>query len=121
MIQNDLFPPRAVGGVLPVRDLQTLSRWCAARRMEWLPGNSSDAGEVILIEPASGNGLWPRLALFRQARLYGLVDEWGEILAEASELSALLDALDGGIAGGAEPGGSAVAPGAGPSRCGLFV
>jgi hypothetical protein len=98
VIKQQLSPNHRFANVLSVLDLQALTRWCAARRLAWLPGRADFAENVILLEPIARSGFWQALTLYKQDQLYRLAGEWGEILAEGSGLHALLDAMDGGIA-----------------------
>ncbi len=103
MIKQSLSPNHRFANVLSVLDLQTLTRWCATRRLAWSPGRADFAENVILLEPIARSGFWQALALYKQDQLYRLADEWGEILAEGSGLHTLLDAMDGGIARNTTP------------------
>lgn len=93
MIQNDLDH---VG--LSANDIRALAQWCQSRRFRFRPMRTDAPEQEILLEPVSRTSAWQRLTLAASNGTYRLADEWGEILAEASTLHPVLDALDGGIA-----------------------
>jgi hypothetical protein len=74
-------------------DLRMLSGWCHARGMTWLPGRAEGSAVGLLLQRNSGSML-----LASKAGELRLFDAAGQVLAVASNLPALLDALDGGIA-----------------------
>ncbi len=78
-------------------DLQILAEWCRRRRMCWSPGRSEDAAPALLLEPRGRGDARPMLLVVRAGE-WCLVDQDGDTLATASDLPALLDALDGGVA-----------------------
>ena len=52
----------------------------------------------MVLEHDAGTRPWQRMVLCRERDALRLLDETGTVLAEASTLPALLDAVDGGIA-----------------------
>jgi hypothetical protein len=76
--------------MLDQADLHALERWCAARRVTW----AECAHEAVLLRGGSG----PAARLCPRADGWTLETEAGEALAAASNLPALLDAMDGGLA-----------------------
>ncbi|HTN12942.1 MAG TPA: hypothetical protein VL154_18390 [Acetobacteraceae bacterium] len=84
-----------VGGeVLDFSELRQLTCWCRARRVQWQPGVADDGCPVVLLLARHGMMLLPDDGEWR------LLDGSGRMIAAASGLSELLDALD---AGAAEP------------------
>jgi len=77
-------------------DLQVLAAWCRSRAMAWLPGRPRNGATSLLLEPA-GRGLDAMLLVLGPKELR-LLDAAGQELAAASDLQALLDAVDGGVA-----------------------
>ena len=78
-------------------ELLLLAEWCRRRGMSWLPGRSTDGAPALLLEHRAAVGGEPMLLTLRDAELC-LADESGQMIASASDLPALLDALDAGIA-----------------------
>ena len=77
--------------------LRALSAWCAARGMRWIPARTDDGAPALLLE-RRGQGLADAMLVVPHDGGFRLVDTGGDILASASDLPALLDAVDGGIA-----------------------
>lgn len=75
--------------MLDQSDRQALLRWCTARRVTWA---ESAPGAVLL------KGVGPATRLCPRADGWTLENEAGEALAAASNLPALLDAMDAGLA-----------------------
>ena len=75
--------------MLDQSDRQALLRWCTARRVTWA---ESAPGAVLL------TGAGPATRLCPGAEGWTLETEAGEALAAASNLPALLDAMDAGLA-----------------------
>lgn len=92
MIKNDRNSPTP----LTALDLAVVARWCQARRCRTRLARGTRS--VLVIETLSPHIAWQRLTLARLGSLYRLSDEWGDTLAEASSLSVVLDAVDGGVA-----------------------
>jgi hypothetical protein len=94
--------PAVENGMLGVVELRILDRWCAARRLAWrgLPGPAMDGradGQSLRIA-APGRGGVDAMYLTGSAGGYVLQDFEGAALAIASDLPALLDAVDAGVA-----------------------
>jgi len=73
-------------------DRQALLRWCHSRRMKW----AEAASDAVLLVAESGTGPATRLRPGEDG--WQLETEAGEALAAASDLPALLDAMDAGLA-----------------------
>ncbi len=91
MIKND-----RKSSALTAMDLAVVARWCQTRRCR--TRMAAGLRSVLVIETLSQHTAWQRLALAKLGNLYRLSDEWGDTLAEASSLSVVLDAVDGGVA-----------------------
>jgi len=83
--------------LIPI-DLKMLTLWCRSRAMRWLPLRSGAETAVLLLEPLAASRPWQRMRLSASDSGFLLADEVGQTLATASDLPALLDALDGGVA-----------------------
>ncbi|MDR3523117.1 MAG: hypothetical protein P4L66_03330 [Acetobacteraceae bacterium] len=78
-------------------ELKHLTRWCTARRLYWQPARTESGAPAILLR---GNGMrvaWHDMMLTEEDDGVGLRDARGALLADASEIPALLDALDSGL------------------------
>jgi len=84
--------------MLDPSDLRLLSGWCRARAMGWSALRADSEAAVLLLEPRVALRPWQRLRLIAADAGYRLDDEAGQTLAVASDLPALLDAVDGGVA-----------------------
>lgn len=83
--------------MLDSMDLRTLSRWCVGRQLSWSPGAQSDGAPVMMLQQRDPRHPWQRILLVLQASELRIENELGETLASASDLPALLDAVDGGV------------------------
>jgi hypothetical protein len=83
--------------MLDIDDLHTLNRWCSARRLCWQPARTDAGAPAVLLLGRFGGPAWAGLLLASDDDGFVLLDAVGERLAEASDLLALLDALDAGI------------------------
>lgn len=83
--------------MIEYRELQALAAWCQARGLCWLPGRAEGGDEALLLEQR-GRRHSESMLLVHDRHGYCLIDPLGDLLASASNLPALLDALDGGIA-----------------------
>jgi hypothetical protein len=79
-------------------ELKVLAAWCRNHDLSWMPSGSEDAGATLVLQPHGSCGAWERMLLIPGEDGYTLVTEDGQTLASASDLPALLDALDGGVA-----------------------
>jgi hypothetical protein len=77
--------------VLESSELRQLTRWCRARRVQWQPGVADDGCPAVLLLARHGMMLLPDEGEWR------LLDAAGRVIAAASGLSELLDALDAGL------------------------
>ena len=84
--------------MLSPTDLKTLTDWCRGRAMRWSPLRADPGAIVVLLEPSVATRPWQRMHLLASDHVFLLEDEAGEALARASDLPALLDVLDGGVA-----------------------
>ena len=82
--------------MLATGDLRVLSTWCSHRGLHWLAASYDEPS--MLLEHHAGTRPWGRMVLCREDSALRLLDETGTLLAEASNLPALLDAVDGGVA-----------------------
>ena len=78
-------------------ELKHLSRWCSARRLHWQPARTESGAPAILLRGDSASVAWHDMMLIEEDDGVALVDEQGDLLADASEILALLDALDTGL------------------------
>ena len=83
--------------MLDIVDLRALTTWCAASAMRWRPLLRS-GNVAILLEPVNAQQCWARVVLTWGDDDYELVSEAGDLLAVASDLHSVLDALRGGVA-----------------------
>lgn len=77
--------------MLEFGELQLLTRWCRARQVQWQPGVADDGCPAVLLLARHGMMLLPDEGEWR------LLDGAGRVIAAASGLSELLDALDAGV------------------------
>jgi hypothetical protein len=77
--------------------LKALAVWCAARGMRWTPARTDDGAPALLLE-RRGQPTADTMLVIINDDGFRLVDANGELLASASDLPSLLDALDGGVA-----------------------
>ncbi len=87
--------------MLDQAELRHLTRWCAANRLSWQAARTDAGGPALLLMPAVGRRAatdMPSMLLFatEDDELH-LTDAPGTPLATASDLHALLDALDSGL------------------------
>jgi len=78
-------------------DLRLLTSWCRGRGLCWHPLRRDADAATLLLEPLAARHPWQRMVLTEADDGYRLEDEIGQMLAAASDLPALLDALDGGV------------------------
>jgi len=79
-------------------ELRAFSVWCAEHALRWLPATAECGIGAMVLEPAQRRRAWERMLLLLREDGFHLVTEDGEALAKASDLLALLDALDSGVA-----------------------
>jgi hypothetical protein len=84
--------------MLESSDLRFLSLWCQARHLSWLPARADGQRWIMVLESRDPAAAWQRMLLVTEGADMRLEDELGEPLACASDLPALLDAVDGGVA-----------------------
>ena len=77
--------------------LRALATWCAARGMRWSPARTEDGTPALMLERRGQPAAEAMLVLLHDDG-FRLVNAAGEVLASASDLPSLLDALDGGVA-----------------------
>ena len=79
-------------------DLSLLSAWCGRHDMTWSAVQSpTDTPSMVLI-PKDARHPWETILLILQCPEIRLENGLGETLASGSNLPALLDAVDGGVA-----------------------
>ena len=79
-------------------ELRTLARWCQGRGLRFLPLGTDAERSVILFELREPTRPWQRMKLVQDDAGFRLCDEADDLLASGSDLPAILDALDGGVA-----------------------
>ena len=84
--------------MLDTTELRTLARWCQVRGLRFLPLGTDAARSVILVERREPTRPWQRMKLVQDDSGFRLCDEADDLLASGSDLPAILDALDGGVA-----------------------
>jgi hypothetical protein len=84
--------------VLDTTELRTIAKWCRGRGLRFVPLRTGAAGSVILFEQLEPTRPWQRMKLVLDDDGFRLCDERDELLASGSDLPAMLDALDGGVA-----------------------
>ena len=94
--------------MLDTIELRLLSQWCRTRRMQWQPGLADDGRPAVLLLGAprfdSQSPACRSMMLLPDHDEWRLLDGPGQVLAAASGLSELLDALDAGVGEIATPG-----------------
>ena len=76
-------------------ELRLLTEWCRTRTMTWTAGQAGgDAPSLLLERPGRGADAMLLVVAATERRL---LDAAGQELAVASDLPALLDAVDGGV------------------------
>jgi len=78
-------------------ELKHLTRWCTARRLHWQPARSENGAPAILLRGSGMRVAWQDMMLTEEDDGVSLRDSRGTLLADASEIPALLDALDTGL------------------------
>jgi hypothetical protein len=89
---------RSKGKMLDSSELRTLTAWCARRDLRWTPARPDGGVSTMLLEARAARVPWQRMLLVFDEPDMRLENELGETLASASDLPALLDAVDGGVA-----------------------
>ena len=84
--------------MLDTVELKTPAAWCRGRGLRFLPLRVGAEETVILFEPNEATLPWQRMKLILDDDGFRVCDELDDPLASASDLPALLDALDGGVA-----------------------
>jgi hypothetical protein len=84
--------------MLATADLRILTRWCRNRRLNWLPAAAVGGAPAITLMPVGRRAPWQEMLLVAREDDFCLRDAPGATLATASDLPALLDALDAGVA-----------------------
>lgn len=79
-------------------ELRTIVQWCRGRGLRFVPLRTGAAGSVILLEQLEPTRPWQRMKLVMDDDGFHLCDECDELLASGSDLPAMLDALNGGVA-----------------------
>ena len=84
--------------MLDTAELKTLAMWCRGRGLRFLPLQVGAEATIILFERTEATRPWQRMKLIRDDDGFRICDEMDETLAAASDLPAVLDAVDGGVA-----------------------
>ena len=84
-------------------DLKLLARWCHDRRLRWMTLRAADGSPAVLLRPTSNDCTLEGMLLVEEHDGFRLMDGPGNTLATASDLPALLDAVDAGVAELATP------------------
>ena len=84
--------------MLGVSAIRALSAWCAGRDLSWSAARSTGGHAVMTLRSRHNGRPWQRMRLVVDEPELRLENELGETLATASDLPALLDAVDGGVA-----------------------
>jgi hypothetical protein len=79
-------------------ELRLLASWSSKNRLSWMPAGSQDGRDAVMLQPRDCRSAFERMLLIPDDDGFSLVQEDGQVLAAASDLPALMDALDGGIA-----------------------
>ncbi len=75
--------------------MRALNAWCGRRELVW--SAPSGGRPVMTLRPANAGHPWQGRVLVLDGPELRLENERGETLASASDLPALLDAVDGGV------------------------
>ncbi len=79
-------------------DFRHLARWCRQRRMQVQDAGAVRGAAAMRLVPDAGPAAFGPMFLVAEPGEYRLLDGQGEPLAAASDLPAVLDAVDGGVA-----------------------
>ena len=94
-----------LGGI----ELRALSTWCGRQDLSWTPAECEQGRPMMLLKPRDAGRPWQRMILVLAENEIRLENELGETLASASDLPALLDAVEGGVADAPVPSPRAAA------------
>ncbi len=83
--------------MLESADFKVLSRWCRQRRLQVLDVGQGNGVMAMRLEPNVGTMPFARMLLVAGSDGFRLMDGDGAPLAAASDLPAVLDAVDGGV------------------------
>ena len=78
-------------------EAKTLARWCRMRRLSCLEDRGADGRVGWRLESSTAPD-WYHMRLIAEPDGFILLDRVGDTLASASDLQALLDAVDAGVA-----------------------
>jgi hypothetical protein len=84
--------------MLDTADVKILTRWCRDRRLNWMPARADDGAQAVSLGPIGRSSPWRDMLVVAGDDGFCLLDAPGATLATASDLPALLDALDAGVA-----------------------
>ncbi len=84
--------------MLRTMDFQALGLWCQAHDMTWSASQHGGEDLTVVLEPHVRSRHWQRMRLVVNEPDLRLEDARGEAVACASDLPALLDAMDSGVA-----------------------
>ena len=77
--------------------IRALNVWCRGRALSWSAAHRAGASAAVMLTPVGHGRPWQRMLLAWDDEELSLENELGETLASASDLPALLDAVDGGV------------------------
>ena len=77
--------------------IRAVNAWCQGRALSWSAADRAGANAVVMLRPVGLSRPWRRMMLVWDGEELRLENEMGETLASASDLPALLDAVDGGV------------------------
>lgn len=83
--------------MLDVSELRALTTWCQERALSWSPLQGDAGDDVMMLESGESRSGARRMFLFQKEGDFRLENAKGELLAKASDLPAVLDAVDGGV------------------------
>jgi hypothetical protein len=84
--------------MLDTANIMILTRWCRARRLNWMPAIADDGAQAIRLAPIVGSLPSQNMLVIAGDEGFCLLGSPGGKLAVASDLPSLLDALDAGVA-----------------------
>jgi hypothetical protein len=83
--------------MLDTANIMILTRWCRARRLNWMPAIADDGAQAVRLAPIGGSLPSQNMFVVAEDDGFCLLGSPGR-LAVASDLPSLLDALDAGVA-----------------------
>jgi len=84
--------------MLDTANIMILTRWCRARRLNWMPAIADNGAAAVRLAPIVGSLPSQNMLVVAEDDGFCLLGAPGGKLAVASDLPSLLDALDAGVA-----------------------